>query len=63
MTLTRSEATELVARIEAGAKAKNLLGVIMPNGKPSRECTGEYVGRLGRSLEELGHMLERAGVK
>jgi hypothetical protein len=49
MTITMSEAKALIARTEAAAKQANLLGVIMPNGKPLKDCTGEYLGaRSGR---------------
>jgi hypothetical protein len=40
MTITMSEAKALIARTEAAAKQENLLGVIMPNGKPLKDCTG-----------------------
>jgi hypothetical protein len=63
MNITHSDAIDLLERIEAGAKDKNLLGVIMPNGKPLGECTGAYVAQLGRQLEELGSRLARAGVQ
>jgi hypothetical protein len=45
LTITLSEAKELIARTEAEAKRANLLGVIMPNGKPLKDCTGEYLGQ------------------
>ena len=53
LTLTLSEAKELIARTEAEAKRANLLGVIMPNGKPLKDCTGEYLGQLGQAMQEL----------
>jgi hypothetical protein len=59
MNVTRSEASKLLARIEAGAQEGNLLGVIMPNGKPLRECTGEYVGQVGQAMQELGFRLDQ----
>jgi hypothetical protein len=57
LTLTLSEAKELIARTEAEAKRANLLGVIMPNGKPLKDCTGEYLGQLGQAMQELGFRL------
>ena len=36
------------------AKQENLLGVIMPNGKPLKDCTGEYLGQIGQAMQELG---------
>jgi hypothetical protein len=57
VTITLSEAKELIARTEAGAKQENLLGVIMPNGKPLKDCTGEYLGQLGQAMQELGFRL------
>jgi hypothetical protein len=33
------------------------LGVIMPNGKPLKDCTGEYFGQLGQAMQELGFRL------
>jgi hypothetical protein len=57
LTITLSEAKELIARTEAEAKRANLLGVIMPNGKPLKDCTGEYLAQLGRAMQELGYRL------
>jgi hypothetical protein len=57
LTLTLSEAKELIARTEAEAKRANLLGVIMPNGKLLKDCTGEYLGQLGQAMQELGFRL------
>jgi hypothetical protein len=57
VTITLSEAKELIARTEAGAKQENLLGVIMPNGKPLKDCTREYLGQLGQAMQELGFRL------
>jgi len=57
LTITLSEARELVARTKAEAKRANLLGVIMPNGKPLKDCTGEYLGQLGQAMQELGFRL------
>jgi hypothetical protein len=57
VTITLSEAKELIARTEAGAKQENLLGVIMPNGKRLKDCTGEYLGQLGRAMQDLGFRL------
>jgi hypothetical protein len=57
MTITLSEAKELIARTEAGAKQENLLGVIMPNGKRLKDCAGEYLGQLGQAMQELGFRL------
>jgi hypothetical protein len=54
LTITLSEAKELIARTEAEARRANLLGVIMPNGKPLKDCTGEYLGELGAAMQELG---------
>ena len=53
-SITASEAKLLMARMDAGAKEGRLLGVIMPNGKPLGDCTGEYVRQLGAAMEELG---------
>jgi hypothetical protein len=47
VTITLSEAKALIVRTEAAARQENLLGVIMPNGKPLKDCTGEYLGQLG----------------
>jgi hypothetical protein len=58
LTITLSEAKELIARTEAEAKRANLLGVIMPNGKPLKDCTGEYLGQLGKAMHELGFRLD-----
>jgi hypothetical protein len=57
LTITLSDAKELIARTEAEAKRANLLGVIMPNGKPLKDCTGEYLGQLGQAMKELGFRL------
>ena len=54
VTITESEARALIARTEAAAKQENLLGVIMPNGKPLKDCTGEYLGQIGQAMQELG---------
>ena len=63
LTITLSEAKELMARTEAGAKKGNLLGVIMPNGKPMGDCTGEYIDQLGQAMQELGFRLNGAADK
>jgi hypothetical protein len=52
MNITLSEAIELTSRFEAGYREGNLLGVIMPNGKPFGECTGEYVGQIAQAMQE-----------
>jgi hypothetical protein len=57
LTVTLSEAKALIARTEAEAKQENLLGVIMPNGKRLKDCTGEYLGQLGQAMQELGYGL------
>jgi hypothetical protein len=57
LTITLSEAKELIARTEAEAKRANLLGVIMPNGKPLKDCTREYLNQLGQAMQELGYRL------
>ena len=57
MTITMSEAKALIARTEAPAKQENLLGVIMPNGKRLKDCTGEYLCQLGQAMQELGFQL------
>jgi hypothetical protein len=57
VTITMSEAKAQIARTEAAAKHENLLGVIMPNGKPLKDCTGEYLGQLGQAMQELGFRL------
>jgi hypothetical protein len=57
VTITMSEAKALIARTEAAAKQENLLGVMMPNGKPLKDCTGEYLGQLGQAMQELGFRL------
>jgi hypothetical protein len=57
LTITMSEAKALIARTEAAAKQDNLLGVIMPNGKPLKDCTGEYLGQVGQAMRDLGFRL------
>ena len=57
VTITVSEAKALIARTEAAAKQANLLGVIMPNGKPLKDCMGQYLGQLGHAMQELGFRL------
>jgi hypothetical protein len=57
LTITLSEATNLLARTKAEAENGKLLGVIMPNGKRLRDCTGEYLTQLGRAMQELGYRL------
>jgi hypothetical protein len=54
MNITLSEAIQLTARLEAGYQERNLLGVIMPNGKPLAKCTREDLRQLVRAMEELG---------
>jgi hypothetical protein len=41
------------------AEGKPLLDMIMPNGKPLRDCTGTYIGKLGRDLAKAGKKLIR----
>ena len=50
ITLSEAEAIELTSRFDAGYREGNLLGVIMPNGKPFGECTGEYVGQIAQAM-------------
>ena len=57
VTITMSEARALIARTEAAAKQANLLGLIMPNGKRLKDCTGEYLCQLGQAMQELGFQL------
>jgi hypothetical protein len=58
LPITLSEAKDLIARTEAGAKEGNLFGVIMPNGKPLKDCTGEYLHQLGQAMQELGFRMK-----
>ena len=46
LVITLSEAKELIARTKVAAEDGNLLGMIMPNGLPLGECTGEYLRAL-----------------
>jgi hypothetical protein len=57
LTITLSEATNLIARTKAEAENGNLLGVIMPSGKRLRDCTGEYLSQLGQEMQKLGFQL------
>jgi hypothetical protein len=60
MNITLSEAIQLTARLEAGYQERNLLGAIMPNGKPLAKCTGEDIRQLVRAMEEFGFRLDQA---
>ena len=54
MKITRSEASELIARLNAAAEEGRLLDVVMPNGKPLGECTGEEISQFARAMDNLG---------
>jgi hypothetical protein len=61
MKITRSEASELIARLDAAARGEGrMLDLIMPNGKPLGECTCEYVGQVGKAMQDLGNRLPPA---
>lgn len=54
MRITRSEASELIARLDAAAEEGRMLDVVMPNGKPLGECTGEEISEFARAVDGLG---------
>jgi hypothetical protein len=58
LQITELEATQLIARIKAAKEKGRFLDIIMPNGKPLRDCTKEYVGQIGKAMTELGHLMD-----
>ena len=58
LQITSAEAALLMARIKAAKEEGRLLDVIMPNAKRLRDCTGAYVGQIGKAMVELGYLME-----
>jgi hypothetical protein len=63
MKITRSEASELIARLNAAADEGRMLDVMMPNGKPLGECTGEEISQFARAMDDLGLPSELLSLK
>jgi hypothetical protein len=58
LQITELEAKLLIARTKAAEKEGRLLDVIMPNGKPMKDCTGAYIAQLAEAMTELGLLME-----
>jgi hypothetical protein len=49
------EACELIGRLKAAAEGNGRFpDVVMPNGKRLADCTIDYIGQLGETMELMG---------
>jgi hypothetical protein len=56
------EALALMARIDIAAKERNMLSLMMPNGKPLGDCTRKDLTEIARAIEDAGPELDRLKV-
>jgi hypothetical protein len=62
--LTRKRRRRAISPAKAKAKVRAaLLDLVMPNGKPLRDCTGQECERYGRADEQRGRWLQRVAAK
>jgi hypothetical protein len=59
LRISTVEAFALHDRIDIEAKEGNMLSVMMPNGKPLRDCTRKDLIEIAQAIEDAGSELDR----
>jgi hypothetical protein len=59
LRISAFEALDLVARTDIAVKEGNMLSLMMPNGKPLRDCTRKDLTEIARAIEDAGSELDR----